>query len=426
MRAAWVLGLLAAGCASRAGTDWASIRGANYVPSFASTSVGAWKDYDAARIDRELGYAERLRLNSVRVFLSTVVYEHDPGLFVRRLEDFVARCAARGIRPLFVLFDSCFGDEPSMAKADSPLWVNNPGFSRLGKEHRAALEAYVRGVVGPFRGDPRVLGWDVMNEPMADFNHVGREERDLIWDFVRHFCRFTKELDPSHPVTVGEAVVEYLPKTSDLVDFLSVHSYAADPDGFRADLDLARRHGREAGKPVVVTECGNPGAGQTYEMVFDVLAREGLGFYFWELMIGKMQFREMAGLVYPDGSVREPAAAAALLGFPVKAGGVPLRAPPDESALRAFLAAPDRWPALLERARKAPRTRDGIVPLLVPLGALGRMKARPGPLAADIFEAALSIPHLFRLGREAEALALFESLVSGVKEALSQRGSPTQ
>ena len=424
MRIAAAVPLLALGCASGAlAPDYGAIRGANYVPSSASTSVGAWKDYDPGLIERELGYAGRLRLNSIRVFLQVVVYEHDPAGFARKLEDFVERCRRHGLRPLFVLFDSCFGDEPSLAKADSPTWVNNPGFSRTGREHRPALERYVRDVVTPFRGDPRVLGWDVMNEPMADFNHVTRAERDQIWEFVRHFCRFTRELDPSHPITVGEAVVEYLPRTSDLIDILSVHSYASDPDGFRQDLELARHYGRSSGKPVVVTECGNPGAGQKYEMVFEVLGKEGMGFYFWELMIGKMQFREMAGLVYPDGSVREPSAVAALLGFPAKGkeGGVPLAKPPDESALKAFLEAPDRWPALLERARQAPRTREAILPLLHPLGALGRMKARPDPRAADIFEAALTIPHLFRLGRSEEAIRLFESFLSDVERAVSRR-----
>jgi endo-1,4-beta-mannosidase len=253
VRALALVGILATGCTSAfLVPDTAAIRGANYVPSYASTSVGAWKNYDPEQTDRELSYAQRLRLNSLRVFLQYVVYENDPASFVRKLEDFVARCDRRGIRPLFVLFDSCFGEEPSMEKAESPAWLNNPGFSRLGQ--RAALERYVRDVVTPFRGDRRVLGWDVMNEPMADFSHVTRAERDVIGEFVRHFCGFVKEADPTHPITVGEAVVEYLPKSADLVDFLSVHSYAADADEFHGDLELARGVGRSSGKPVVVTE----------------------------------------------------------------------------------------------------------------------------------------------------------------------------
>ena len=422
MRPFALVGLFAAGCAaSRIEPDYASIRGANYVPSYASTSVAAWSVYHPAQIDCELGYAQRLKLNSLRVFLQYVVYEADPAAFTVRLEDFVARCDRRGIRPLFVLFDSCFGDEPSMAKAESPAWVNNPGFGRLA--NRAEMERYVRDVAGRFRGDPRVLGWDVMNEPMADFSHVTRAERDAIWAFVHHFCAFVKQVDPSHPITVGEAVVEYLPKTMEQVDFLSVHSYATEPADFRSDLDLARLYGRASGKPVVVTECGNPGAGQKYEMVFEVLGKEKLGFYFWELMIGKIQFRNMAGLIYPDGTTREPSALAALTsvpeaGFPKNENGVPLTTPPDESALRSFLEKPEQWRPLLERARSAPRTKAGMTPYLSPLTAVGRRKGRPGPRAMECFEAGLSIAHLLRMGREGAAAEAYEGLLGAVAELL--------
>lgn len=397
--------------ALQAPPDLSRIRGANYIPSYASTSVKIWHDYRPDVINRELDYARRLNLNSLRVYLQYVVYEHDPAAFVERFRDFVRRCGRHGLRPLFVLFDSCFGDEPSLEKADSPTWVNNPGFSRLGPDHRAKLEAYVRAVTEPFDGSDAVLGWDVMNEPMADFNHVTRKERDLIWDFVRHFCRFTKRVDPDRPVTVGHAVAEYLPKTADLVDFLSLHSYAAPEAEFLGDLRLARRTGRDAGKPVVVTECGNPGAGQDYETVLDVLRREKSGFYFWELMIGKMQFRDTAGLLYPDGTTRHPGAVAALLGFPRATGGIPLKTPPDTSALRTLLESPDRWKGLLEKARATPRTRKGIGPFVTPLAAVGRRAARPRPEAGKIFELALSIGNLLRMEREPEAMAMYERLL---------------
>ena len=407
--------LLLLALAQAEAVDYASLRGANYVPSYASTAVKAWTAYAPEVVDRELGYAERAGLNTVRVFLHVLPYEREPEAFLARLRDFVERCDRRRIRPLFVLFDSCFGDEPSLEKADSPTWINNPGFSRLGD---AAMERYVRAVVTPYAKDRRVLGWDVMNEPMADFHHVTREDRDVIWAFVRRMAALVREADPTHPLTVGEAVVEYLPKTADLVDVLSVHSYAATPEEFRADLDLARRFGRDAKKPVMVTECGNPGGGQSYEMALEVLAEEKIGFYVWELMIGKMQFREMAGLFYPDGTVRELGAVAALSGYRRKTDGVPLKTPPDQAALRTFLKTPDAWAPFLEKARAAPRTREGILAPLEALVALGRLKARPRPEAMEIFEIGLSMGHLFRQGRAAEAVAAYDRLLVLVGDAL--------
>jgi len=413
---AWLIALLMSMSPERLATadladELAAIRGANYTPSYASTSVGAWVHYDADVVERELAYAQRLRLNSVRVFLSAVAYEHDPKAFEKNVADLVARCHAHQMRPLFVLFDSCFGLEPSLERANSETWVNNPGFSRLAKEGRPALEDYVRAVVQPHRGDARVLGWDIMNEPMADFEHVTSAERDVIWEFVRHFCRFVKEIDPQHPITVGHAVAEYIPRTSDLVDFVSLHSYSPRESWFRADIDLARRLGAERGKPMVITECGSPGFGQPYPLVIRVAGEERVGFYMWELMIGKIMFRDSQGVIYPDGTTRDPETVAALLGFFPNTGGVPLRAVPDHQTLEEQVEQRQRWPELLRQAEAAPRTAAGIAPLVVTLATVARAAARPSGDAAECFELGLSIPHLFRLGKEADAIAAYERLL---------------
>ena len=51
------------------------------MPSYARNDVQLWMDYDGEVIDRELGYAERLKLNTVRVFLQVAVYGATPSSF---------------------------------------------------------------------------------------------------------------------------------------------------------------------------------------------------------------------------------------------------------------------------------------------------------------------------------------------------------
>ena len=58
--------------------DFSWMHGANYVPSYARNDVAIWMDYDPAVIDHELEYAQKLRLNTVRVFLNQAVYELRP------------------------------------------------------------------------------------------------------------------------------------------------------------------------------------------------------------------------------------------------------------------------------------------------------------------------------------------------------------
>jgi len=86
---------------------------------------------------------------------------------------FLQIAARHHIKPLFVLFDSCWDPEPHLGKQHAPKpgvhnsgWVQSPGAKALQDPSQyPRLEAYVKGVVGAFAKDDRILGWDVWNEP---------------------------------------------------------------------------------------------------------------------------------------------------------------------------------------------------------------------------------------------------------------------
>jgi hypothetical protein len=114
-----------------------TMRGANHVPSYAKNDVAIWMDYDPAVIDRELGYAGRLKLNTVRIFLNVAVYEHDPKQFLERLENFLTACDKYKIRAMPVLFDACFDPQAvNLKDYRDKSWIPSPGFSRLGEKDR--------------------------------------------------------------------------------------------------------------------------------------------------------------------------------------------------------------------------------------------------------------------------------------------------
>ena len=278
--------------------DYSWIRGANYVPSYATTDVETWLHYDPDVIERELGYAERLKLNSLRIFLQYLVWEHDPESFKANLKDFVTRCARRGIRPMLVLFDSCFGTDASLES--SGFWVANLGPSRMHRDFWPQVERYARDVVGHFRGDSRILIWDVMNEPQATWLMGDDEGKRAVWDFCLHLIDFVRALDAETPITVGVIGSAY-EEVADKVDILSLHSYARGSEETLEEMHKVREDAHNHGKPAVITECCFVG---TYASTLERAREVGLGWYFWELMIGKDQFRSYQGLVYPDGSVR--------------------------------------------------------------------------------------------------------------------------
>ncbi len=309
--------LLAGSLYAAEADDFSWIRGANYVPSYARNDVQIWMDYDPDVIDRELGYAARLKLNSVRIFLQYAVYEHDPKAFLDKFESFLSLCEKHGIQAMPVVFDSCFGKFPDLKTYRDTDWMANPGQNRIGKEHWAKLEQYVQDVVGGHRDDKRILIWDVMNEPMITSWATKQEEREKIRTFLDHFLDVVNRLDPNHPTTVGLSSSALLPYVIEKVDVLGFHDYTADMEAFRANIRLVKSLGRKHGKPVLINEVAHRGGGQQFWDCMPVIHDEGIGWYFWELMLGKTQFSrpgvEVQGVVYADGACRDPLEIAAIL-----------------------------------------------------------------------------------------------------------------
>jgi acyl-homoserine-lactone acylase len=285
-----------------------------------------WLHYDHAVIDRELGYAHKMRLNCVRVFLQSLVYHHDPPTFLANFEDFLATADKHGLKVLPILFDSCFGVAPSLESRH--IWVANPGPDRMGKQWWPESDAYATAVVSAHAGDQRIALWDVMNEPTATHLAATPEGKAQIDAFVAHYCGLVKQLDPTRPITVGVATWDNR-DVIELVDVLSCHSYAKGVEAFRADVTGTQNQARAAGKPWIVSECCNPAAGSTYEMALPVLRELEVGYTVWQLIVGRDQFRSASGLVYPDGTVRRIAEVEAVM----NARAIGFEEKPDEQGV---------------------------------------------------------------------------------------------
>ena len=82
--------------------------GANYVPSDAINELEMFQapTFNPALNDHELGLAESIGMNTVRVFLQDQLWTGDPDGFKHRLDHFLGIAAAHHIRPMLVLFDS--------------------------------------------------------------------------------------------------------------------------------------------------------------------------------------------------------------------------------------------------------------------------------------------------------------------------------
>src|ERR1035437_9948878 len=148
--------------------------GADFLPSNAINELEMWQadTYDPVTIDRELGWAEAIGMNTMRVFLHNLLWEQDPKGFQQRIDAFLAIAARHHIRPVFVLFHPCWEPFPRLGPQHPPIpgvhnsgWVQAPGAAVLNDPTQyPRLETYVTGIVGAFANDPRILAWDLWNE----------------------------------------------------------------------------------------------------------------------------------------------------------------------------------------------------------------------------------------------------------------------
>ena len=284
----------------------AAIRGANYLPSNAVNPTQMWLDFDATTIDRELGFAESLGLTSVRVFLQYVVYEADAAGFSDRFSAFLGLAESHGISVLPVLFDDCWLPEPFLGEQapeprpglHNPYWQRSPGTRRLDFAFRPALRAYVEDLLTTFGRDPRILAWDLYNEPQA---------RDASVALLTDAFAWARQVAPSQPLTACWY-------GSLLSDLTSVHFYVS-PEREPGEATRLLESARSFARPLLATEAlGRPNHGELRE-ILPLFAAHRIGWYLWELMIGVDQTRYQwpgsppvaedvvfQGLLYPDGT----------------------------------------------------------------------------------------------------------------------------
>src|SRR5579864_2480427 len=124
----------------RQANDWylrqSWMLGANYIPASAINQLEMWQaqTFDPARIDKELGWAESIGMNTMRVFLHDLPWQQDAAGFQKRIDQFLRIASQHHIRPMFVLFDSCWQPLPHLGKQPEPKpgvhnsgWVQSPG-----------------------------------------------------------------------------------------------------------------------------------------------------------------------------------------------------------------------------------------------------------------------------------------------------------
>jgi hypothetical protein len=267
------------------------LRGSNFQPSTAINQLEMFQaeTFDTATINRELGWAENLGMNAMRVYLHHLLWTGDKDGFKKRLDQYLAISSRHGIKTIFVFFDDCWNDTAFTGKQPEPKtgihnsgWVRDPGTM----VHRypdtvKTLELYVKDVLSTFKNDTRILLWDLYNEP----GNSGQFDKSM--PLLQKVFQWAREVNPSQPVSAGvwnngpnfKNLNKFQFENSDIITY---HDYKYI-DYHRKAIDTLKKFGR----PLICTEYMARTNGSLFQLIMPMLKKENIGAINWGFVSGK-------------------------------------------------------------------------------------------------------------------------------------------
>ena len=311
--------------------------GTNFISSSAINQLEFWQEdtFDPDLIDKELELSASIGMNTHRVFLHDLLWEQDSIGFIKRIDQYLSISEKHGIKTMLVFFDDVWHPVPKLGKQPEPIpnvhnpgWVQSPGAKILYDTlSHNKLESYVKGVVGRFANDSRILAWDLYNEPgqkgiasheiskkraIELYKKIGveiTEENRSAYNLskidpkdkkqihtlslLKKTVKWVREINPSQPITTGiyawdidwapisdlSELDQFIINSSDIISF---HSYASKEEVLEKVKQL-----KNYNRPLLCTEYIAREYKSTFEDILPIFYENKIGAYNWGFVSGK-------------------------------------------------------------------------------------------------------------------------------------------
>lgn len=280
------------------------LRGANFNPSTAINQLETWQaeTFDPETIDKELGWAEAIGLNCMRVYLHHVAWQVDKEGFKDRMDEYLNIADRHGIKTIFVFFDDCWNPTYQAGTQPEPKpgvhnsgWVRDPGDLLYEQPSLInELEIYVKDILNTFDGDQRIVMWDLYNEP----GNSGYGNKSM--PLLQEVFKWGREINPSQPLSVGVWNISLSDLNSFQIensDIITYHNYEG-PEKHQTAIDSLKRYNR----PLVCTEYMARRNNSYFQNIMPILKRENIGAINWGLVDGKSNTKYAWDEPIADGS----------------------------------------------------------------------------------------------------------------------------
>lgn len=280
------------------------LTGADYITSTAINQLEMWQGetFDAPTIDKELGWAENIGFNTMRVFLHSLAWKQDPEGFKKRVNEFLSIADKHHIQPMFVFFDDVWNKTPKPGKQPEPKpgihnsgWVQDPGQPASNDTTLyPQLERYVKDVLTTFAHDKRILLWDLYNEP------GNSNKRDSSLTLLTKIFEWARSVNPDQPLSAGlwawdfEKLNTFQVLNSDIITY---HDYEEAPWHERVIQLL-----KVTGRPLICTEYMARTRNSRFSTILPLLKKENVGAINWGFVSGKTNTIYAWDTPIPDGS----------------------------------------------------------------------------------------------------------------------------
>lgn len=267
------------------------LSGCNFQPSTAINQLEMFQaeTFDPTTIDRELGWAQQLGFNTMRVYLHHLLWTTDNAGFKKRLDQYLTISSKHGIRTIFVFFDDCWNDTYAPGKQPTPKpgihnsgWVRDPGTMIYHHpDTLKVLERYVKDIMSTFGKDERVLLWDLYNEP------GNNKQFDKSLPLLKSVFAWARAVNPSQPVSAGiwngdenfKNLNAFQIANSDVITY---HNYRY-VDNHKMMIDSLKKYNR----PLICTEYMARRNGSLFQIIMPILKQNKVGAINWGFVAGK-------------------------------------------------------------------------------------------------------------------------------------------
>ena len=273
--------------------------GCNYVPSYAINQYEMWQveTFDPITIDHELGLAEDLGFNTIRIYLHEGMWIQDKDGFKKRFEKFMDIADSHGLRLIVTFFTNGgkitypqYGPQPAPTPGiHCSQWILSPGPDKLNdKSTWPLLKEYVQDILRTYKDEKRILYWCLYNEP----ENI-RLKCDCL-EFMEELYKWGKEINPSQPFSSpiwirpgykgAKTALDMVTFIGSHCDIITFHCYYG-PEELKTFIKMLKRFKR----PMICQEyMGRPLS--TFEDIMPILKSEGIGAINWGLVKGKCNF----------------------------------------------------------------------------------------------------------------------------------------